>query len=126
MYAELYDEAAAEADSDTLGWLVSAGRGYHNLRRVNTTRVRIMSALLTLLGVLMVLQTVFGLWLSGRIDVDGTPTRPTRPDQDPDDQDRAPRGPRRLDSSGASAKRPVEAHPRGHGEVRAASRWRTS
>lgn len=61
LYAELYDEAAAEAENDTLGWLVSAAYGYHNLRRANAKRVRIMGVLLTLLGVLMVLQTVF--WL---------------------------------------------------------------
>lgn len=61
LYAELYDEAAAEAEGDTLGWLVSAGYGYHNLRRTNAKRVRIMGILLTLLGVLMVLQTLF--WL---------------------------------------------------------------
>jgi hypothetical protein len=61
LYAELYDEATAEAENDTLGWLVSAAYGYHNLRRANAKRVRIMGVLLTLLGVLMVLQTVF--WL---------------------------------------------------------------
>jgi hypothetical protein len=38
LYAELYDEAAAEAESDTLGSLVSAGYGYHNLRRTNAKR----------------------------------------------------------------------------------------
>lgn len=61
LYAELYDKAASEADGDTLGWLVSAAYGYHNLRRANAKRVRIMGGLLTILGVLMVLQTVF--WL---------------------------------------------------------------
>jgi len=61
LYAELYDEAAVEAESDTLGWLVSAAHGYHNLRRTNAKRVRIMGVLLTLLGVAMVLQTIF--WL---------------------------------------------------------------
>ena len=40
---------------------MSAGYGYHNLRRANTQRVRIMGFLLTLLGALMVLQTLF--WL---------------------------------------------------------------
>jgi len=60
-YAELYDEAASEAETDTLGWLVSAAYGYHNLRRANASRVRIMGGLLTALGVLTVLQTVF--WL---------------------------------------------------------------
>lgn len=61
LYAELYDEAAAEAEADTLGWLVSAAYGYHNLRRTNARRVTIMGNLLTGLGVLMVLQTLF--WL---------------------------------------------------------------
>lgn len=61
LYAELYDEAAAEADRDTLGWLVSAAYGYHTLRRENAKRVRIMGVLLTVLGALMVLQTI--LWL---------------------------------------------------------------
>jgi hypothetical protein len=61
LYLELYDEAADEAQSDTLGWLVSAAYGYHNLRRTNAKRVRIMGVLVTLLGVLMVLQTLF--WL---------------------------------------------------------------
>jgi hypothetical protein len=60
-YAELYDEAASEAEADTLGWLVSAAYGYHNLRRANSRRVRIMAGLLTVLGVLMILQTLF--WL---------------------------------------------------------------
>lgn len=60
-YAELYDEAAAEAEAGTLGRLVSAAYGYHNLRRRNVKRVRIMGFLLTAVGVLMVLQTIF--WL---------------------------------------------------------------
>ncbi len=60
-YAELHDEAPAEAESDTLGWLVSAAFGYHDLRRANAKRVRIMGRLLTVLGALMVLQTLF--WL---------------------------------------------------------------
>ncbi len=61
LYAELYEEAAAEAASDTLGWLVSAAYGYHALRRADVQRVRIMGGLLTSLGTLMVLQTLF--WL---------------------------------------------------------------
>jgi hypothetical protein len=48
-YAELYDEAVAEAETETLGWLVSAAYGYHNLRRANAKRVRIMGHLLTVL-----------------------------------------------------------------------------
>lgn len=43
------------------GWLVSAAYGYHNLRRTNANRVKVMGILLTVLGALMVLQTVF--WL---------------------------------------------------------------
>jgi hypothetical protein len=61
-YAELYDEAVAEAETDTLGWLVSAAYGYHNLRRANAKRVRIMGHLLTVLGAAMILQTLF--WLA--------------------------------------------------------------
>ncbi len=61
LYQELYDEAAAEADTETLGWLVSAAYGYHNLRRANVKRVRIMGVLLTTLGALMVIQTL--CWL---------------------------------------------------------------
>ena len=58
---DLYDQAAHEAENDTLGWLVSVAYGYHNLRRTNAKRVTIMGVLLTLLGVLIVLQTLF--WL---------------------------------------------------------------
>jgi hypothetical protein len=61
LYAEQYDKAAAEAENDTLGWPVSAAYGYHNLRRTNANRVRIMGILLAGLGALMVLQTLF--WL---------------------------------------------------------------
>jgi hypothetical protein len=61
LYRELYEEATAEADAETLGWLVSAAYGYHNLRSENARRVLIMGILLTVLGALMVLQTVF--WL---------------------------------------------------------------
>jgi hypothetical protein len=58
LYKELYPQAAAEADADTLGWLASAGFGYQNLRAVNHKKVQIMSALSGLLGVLMVFQTL--------------------------------------------------------------------
>jgi hypothetical protein len=59
-YAELYDEAVAEAETDTLGWLVSAAYGYHSLRRADAQRVRIMGHLLTVLGAAMVLRPSFG------------------------------------------------------------------
>jgi hypothetical protein len=63
LYAELYDEAAAEADASTLGWLASAGYGYQALRRENHRRVQWMSGISGALGILMVLQTV--AWLTG-------------------------------------------------------------
>jgi hypothetical protein len=62
LYTALYEQAAEEASDDTLGWLASAGYGYQSLRDQNVGRVRIMSGLLTLLGFLMVLQTL--LWLA--------------------------------------------------------------
>ena len=62
LYDELYSEAEEEADAGTLGWLVSAAYGYQQLRAVNAQRVRIMGWLLTTLGILMVLQTLF--WLA--------------------------------------------------------------
>jgi len=58
LYAELYELAVADPEDDTLGWLVSAAYGYHNLRRANAKRVKIMGILLTGLGVLVVLQTL--------------------------------------------------------------------
>jgi len=62
LYGELYDDALAEAEADTLGWLVSAAYGYQELREKNACRVTVMSVLLTFLGFLMVLQTL--LWLA--------------------------------------------------------------
>jgi hypothetical protein len=44
------------------GWLASAACGYQHLPEQNANRVRIMSSLLTFLGFLMVLQTLF--WLA--------------------------------------------------------------
>ena len=43
LYSQLYDEAAAEADGGTLGWLASAGYGYQALRERNAKRVTWMS-----------------------------------------------------------------------------------
>jgi len=62
LYDELYEAAAGEAEKETLGWLVSAAYGYQRLRAANARRVRWMGRLLTVLGVLMVLQTLF--WLA--------------------------------------------------------------
>ncbi len=58
LYKELYPQAAAEANTDTLGWLASAGFGYQNLRAVNHKKVQKMSLLSGLVGVLMVFQTL--------------------------------------------------------------------
>jgi hypothetical protein len=63
LYGELYDEAAAEADASTLGWLASAGYGYQALREENHRRVQWMSGISGGLGVLMVFQTL--AWLTG-------------------------------------------------------------
>jgi hypothetical protein len=62
LYDELYEEAAAEAEANTLGWLAAAGFGYQALRSRNTRRVRWMSALSGVLAVLMIVQTL--AWLS--------------------------------------------------------------
>jgi hypothetical protein len=62
LYDELYEQAAAEAPADTLGWLAAAGYGYQSLREANSERVRDMSRLSGALGGLMVLQTL--LWLA--------------------------------------------------------------
>jgi hypothetical protein len=57
LYEDLFEQASAEADDDTLGWLAAAGFGYQGVREKNTPKVRWMSALSGLLGVLMVTQT---------------------------------------------------------------------
>lgn len=62
LYSELYEAATDEAEEETLGWLVSAAYGYQKLRTANASRVKWMGRLLTVLGTLMVLQTV--LWLA--------------------------------------------------------------
>ena len=62
LYAELYEQAATEAEADTLGWLASAGFGYQALRAENAVKVQRMSWLSGLLGVLMVVQTL--AWLA--------------------------------------------------------------
>jgi hypothetical protein len=62
LYKELYEQAAAEAEADTLGWLAAAGFGYQKLRTENAKKVRRMSWLSGSLGVLVVAQTL--AWLA--------------------------------------------------------------
>jgi hypothetical protein len=63
LYNELYEQAAAEANAGTLGWLASAGYLHQALRENNAARVRWMSRISLALGVLMVVQTL--AWLAG-------------------------------------------------------------
>jgi hypothetical protein len=63
LHAELYEQATAEADAGTLGWLAAAGYGYQALREKNAGRVSWMSRISGALGVLMILQTL--AWLAG-------------------------------------------------------------
>jgi hypothetical protein len=62
LYSGLYDQALAEAKTDTLGWLAAAGYGYQDLREENAAKVSCMSWLSGALGVLMVVQTL--AWLT--------------------------------------------------------------
>jgi hypothetical protein len=62
LYDELYEQAATEAEAETLGWLAAAGYGYQSLRAENAPKVRRMSWLSGALGVLMVVQTL--AWLA--------------------------------------------------------------
>jgi hypothetical protein len=63
LYNNLYEEAAAESDAGTLGWLASAGYLFQDLREENAVRVRWMSRISGTLGGLMVIQTL--AWLAG-------------------------------------------------------------
>jgi len=58
IYGQLYEQARGEAGIDNPEWLVAAAVGYDRLRERNARRVRLMSALSTMLAVLMVLQTL--------------------------------------------------------------------
>ena len=62
LYGDLYKQAAAEAEADTLGWLATAGYSYQALREENAPKVRRMSWLSGALGALMVVQTL--AWLA--------------------------------------------------------------
>ena len=61
LYDALYEQASAEAEAETLGWLAAAGFGYQALREENMPTVRRMSRLSGFLGVIVVAQTV--AWL---------------------------------------------------------------
>jgi hypothetical protein len=50
LHSELYEQALAESEEDTLGWLAAAGYGYQDLRETNAGRVRVTSMLSGLLG----------------------------------------------------------------------------
>jgi hypothetical protein len=58
LYDELFEQAAAEAEAETLGWLASAGYGYQALRTKNDPKVRRMSRMSGVLSVLVVVQTL--------------------------------------------------------------------
>jgi hypothetical protein len=62
IYDELYEQASAEAEADTLGWLAAAGYGYQALREENARKVRRMSWLSGAVGILMIAQTIS--WLA--------------------------------------------------------------
>jgi hypothetical protein len=62
LYDALYEQASAEADTDTLGWLAAAGYGYQALREENARKVRLMSWLSGAVGILMIAQTIS--WLA--------------------------------------------------------------
>lgn len=52
LYKDLYPHAAAEAETEALGWLATAGYSYQALREENAPKVRTMSQLSSVLGVL--------------------------------------------------------------------------
>jgi hypothetical protein len=58
LYDELFEQAAAEAERETLGWLASAGYGYQALREENAPKVRRMSRMSGVLSALLVIQTL--------------------------------------------------------------------
>ncbi len=62
LYDELSERASAEAGTDALGWLVQAGYSYQAVCEVNEGKVRSMSWLSGVLGVLMIVQTL--AWLA--------------------------------------------------------------
>jgi MFS family permease len=79
LYDELYEQAAREAPTDTLGWLAEAGYGYQKLREENALKVRRMSWLSGVLGVLMVVQTRVAGGAGDRLSI--MAPKPLSPDQ---------------------------------------------
>jgi hypothetical protein len=65
LYARLSQQAGIEADEAEHDLLVAAGFAYQGLRNRNAQKVRRMSALSALLGVLIVLQAL--AWIAGLI-----------------------------------------------------------
>jgi hypothetical protein len=61
-YNQLSRRAAAEAGTDDLAWLVQAGYSYQAVCELNEGKVRSMSWLSGVLGVLMIVQTL--AWLA--------------------------------------------------------------
>jgi len=62
LYEELYQQASAEAEAETLGWLASAGYTYQALRVENSARVTSISTMSAVLSMLMIVQTI--MWLA--------------------------------------------------------------
>jgi hypothetical protein len=58
LYGQLYTQVRREVGADSTEWLAAAGFGYVRVRERNVRRVKLMSALSTVLAVLMVLQTL--------------------------------------------------------------------
>jgi hypothetical protein len=62
LYDYFYDDATSEALAETLGWLAGAAFLYQQLRQENQPRVNRMSLLSSVLGTLMIVQTLF--WIA--------------------------------------------------------------
>ncbi len=61
LYEELYPYAAAEPETEAMGWLARAGIGYQGLHDENAARVHAMSRLSGTLAALVVVETL--CWL---------------------------------------------------------------
>jgi hypothetical protein len=65
LYEQLTEQAGAEADAGTFGWLIAAGVVYQELRAQNAMKVRWMSGLSALLSLLIVVQAL--AWIVGLV-----------------------------------------------------------
>jgi hypothetical protein len=65
LYNQLYKRASAEAQDDGLSWLAEAGYGYQAMCERNGRKVRFMSGLSGVLGILMIAQTL--AWLAALV-----------------------------------------------------------